>query len=59
MPIISTTVNILYDEARIKKAVDKENLGINVGECIHPMRFADDIAMPSNTAKGYRSCYQN
>jgi len=50
---LSALLNILYDEAMIKKTVDGEELGITVGgECLHPVRFADDKAMLSSTAKG-------
>jgi len=56
MPTITTTV--LYDEAMLKKTVQGEDLGIKGGECLHSVRFADDEAMLSNTAKGLQR-YQN
>jgi len=37
----------------IKKTVDGEKFGIKVGGgCLHSVRFADDKAMLSSTAKG-------
>jgi len=46
----------LYDEAIIKKTAVREDLGIQVGgECIHSVRFADDKAKLSNTAKGQQT----
>jgi len=37
----------------IKKTVDGEELAIKVGgECLHSMKFTDDKAMLSSTAKG-------
>jgi len=42
---LSGLLYILYDEAMIKKTVDGVDLGIKVGgECIHSVRFDDDIA---------------
>jgi len=44
---------MLYDEAMIKKTFDREELGIEVGgECLLSVRFANDKAMLSSTAKG-------
>jgi len=40
----------------IKKTIGGEDLGIKIGgECLHPVRFADDKTMPSNTAKGLKT----
>jgi len=50
---------ILYDEAMIKKTVDGEELGIKVGEYPHSVRFADDKAMLSSTAKGLQTLITN
>jgi len=57
MPTISTTLlYILYDEAMIKKTVDGEEPGIKVGgEYLRSVRFADDKAMLSSTAKGLQT----
>jgi len=53
---LSALLYILYDGAMIKKTVDGEELGIKVGgECLHSVRFADDKAMLSSTAKGLQT----
>jgi len=53
---LSALLYILHDEAMMKKTVDREELGIKVGgECLHSVRFADDKAMLSSTAKGLQT----
>jgi len=55
---LSALLYILSDEGQtmIKKTVDGEDLGTKVGgECIHSVRFADDKAILSITAKGLQT----
>jgi len=48
---LSALLYILYDGAMIKKTADREELGIEIGECVYSVRFADDKAMLSSTSK--------